>query len=98
MSEFEEFTEGLASLGEEDVRRKLSQGVWANRRKTWAQNWLDNLAALQADRRAEKALALSEEANGIARNAKNISIIAIIVSVATAIIVSVIQFIGQKFS
>lgn len=103
MSEFEEFTETLASLGEEEVRRKLSQGVWANRRKIWAQDWLNNLDASRADRREEKDLALSQEANEIARSAlkvsqsaKTISIIAMILSAAIGIIVAVIQFIGQK--
>ena len=103
MSEFEEFTETLVSLGEEEVRRKLSQGVWANRRKTWAQDWLANFDTSQANHRAEQDLALSREANEIARSAlsvsrsaKTISIIAIMVSAATAIIVAVIQFLGQR--
>lgn len=103
MSEFEEFTETLASLGEEEVRRKLSQGGWANRRKIWAQDWLNNLNASRTDRREEKDMALSQEANEIARSAlkvsqsaKIISIIAMILSAAIGIIVAVIQFIGQK--
>ena len=105
MSKFDEFTETLASLGEDAVRRKLSQGLWANQRKTWAQEWLDNLDASRAHKRAEKDLALSEEANEIersaleeARSAKRISIIAIALSTATVIIVAVIQFLGQKSS
>ncbi len=73
MSEFEEFIETLASQGEEEVRRKLSQGVLTNRRKTWAQEWINNLDASRADRRAEKDLALSQEANEIARSALEVS-------------------------
>ena len=103
MSEFEEFTESLTSLGEEEVRRKLSQGVWANRRKTWAQEWIANLDISRADGRAERDIALSREANeiarsslDIARSAKTISIIAMILSAAVAIGVAVVQIIAQK--
>lgn len=103
MDEFEQFTETLAALGEEEVRQKLSQGVWANRRKTWAQDWINNLEASRNNDRAEKNLALSAEANdiarsalGVARAAKTISIVAIIVSALVAIAVAVIQFAGQK--
>lgn len=103
MSKYEEFTKALVSFGEEDVRLKLSQGVWANRRKTWAQDWLANQDASRENHRAKQELDLSREANEIARSALNvsrsarfISIIAIVVSVVTAIVVAVIQFIGQK--
>lgn len=103
MNEFDEFIKTLASLGEEEVRQKLSQGVWANRRKTWAQDWLANQDASRENHRAEQELVLSRDANEIARSALNvsrsaklISIIAIVVSAVTAIIVAVIQFIGQK--
>lgn len=103
MDEFETFIETLAALGEEEVRQKLSQGVWANRRKTWAQGWINNLDTSRAHDRAEEDLALSADANeiarsalGVARNAKTISIVAMILSAAVAIIVAVIQFVGQK--
>jgi len=103
MSEFEEFTESLVSLGEDEVRRKLSQGVWANRRKSWAQEWIENLEVLRADGRAERDIALSKEANeiarsslGVARSAKTISIIAMILSAVVAIGVAVVQIMGQK--
>ena len=103
MSEFEEFTGTLVTIGEEEVRRKLSQGDWANRRKTWAQNWLANFDTSQANHRAEQDLALSREANkiarsalGVSRSARTISIVAIVVSATTAIIVAVIQFFGQR--
>ena len=103
MDEFETFIETLAALGEEEVRQKLSQGVWANRRKTWAQDWINNLDTSRAHDRAEEDLALSADANeiarsalGVARNAKTISIVAMILSAAVAIIVAVIQFVGQK--
>ena len=102
-SEFDKFIQNLASLGEEEVRRKLSQDVWANRHKTWTQNWLTDLESSRTSQRTEKELALAEEANEIARSAlkvshsaKTISIIAILLSAAVAIIVAVIQFIGQK--
>jgi hypothetical protein len=103
MDEFEKFIETLVALGEEEVRRKLSQGVWANRHKTWAQDWIDNLDASRATDRAEKDLALSAEANdiarsalGVAKSAKTISIVAMILSAVVAIVVAVIQFVGQK--
>lgn len=103
MSEFEEFTKTLASLGEEEVRQKLSQGVWANRRKTWAQDWLANQDASRENHIAEQELGLSRDANEIARSALDvsrsarlISIIAIVVSAVTAIVVAVIQFFSQK--
>lgn len=103
MSEFKEFTETLVSLGEEEVRRKLSQGVWANRRKEWAQNWIANLDSSLADNRAERDIALSKEANeiaraslGVARSAKTISIVAMILSAAVAIAVALGQIFGQK--
>lgn len=103
MEEFDEFIEKLAALGEEEVRRKFSQGVWANRRKTWAQDWLSKLEASRTNDRAEKDLALSAEANdiarsalGVARHARTISIIAIIVSALVAIAVAILQFVGQK--
>ena len=103
MSEFEEFEQNLASLGEDEVRRKLSQGVWANRRKTWAQNWLANVEASRATSHAEQDLALSREANEIARSAleisrsaKVISVVAIVVSTLTAIAVAIIQLVAQK--
>ena len=103
MDEFKEFIETLATLGEEEVRQKLSQGVWANRRKTLAQDWLSDLEASRTNDRAERGLAQSAEANdiarsalGVARSAKTISIVAIIVSALVAIVVAVLQFIGQK--
>ena len=103
MDEFEKFIETLAVLGEEEVRRKLSQGVWANRRKTWAQDWINNLDASRENDREEKNLAHSAEANniarsalGVARSAKTISIVAMILSAVVAIIIAVIQFVGQK--
>ncbi len=103
MSEFEQFTETLVSLGEEEVARKLSQGVWANRRKEWAQSWIANLDSSRADSRAEKAIALSKEANEIARaslevarSAKTISIVAMVLSAAVAIAVALVQIFGQK--
>jgi hypothetical protein len=103
MSEFEEFIETLSTLGEEEVRRNLSQGVWANRRKTWAQDWINNLTVSRTDNRTERDLALSAEANdiarsalGVARNAKIISIIAMILSAVVAIAVAVMQLVGQK--
>lgn len=66
-SEFDDFIQNLASLGEEKVRQNLSQGVWANRHKTWVQDWLTNLESSRTSQRAEKDLALAEEANEIAR-------------------------------
>ena len=103
MSEFEEFTETLVSLGEEEVRRKLSQGVWANRRKEWAHEWITNLDISRADSRAERDIALSKEANeiarsslGVARSAKTISIIAMILSAVVAIGMALVQIMGQK--
>lgn len=103
MSEFEDFTKTLEALGKDKVRHMLSQGVWASRRKNWAQEWLDDLDYERENRRAEKHLALSEEANEIARSAlkisrsaKIISIAAIVISTITSIIVAAIQFLGQK--
>ena len=40
MTEFEDFTATLKSLGVIEVCAMLSQGVWANRRKSWATDWL----------------------------------------------------------
>lgn len=103
MSEFEEFVATLESLGEDEVRRNLSQGIWANRRKAWAQDWIANLDASQEDSRAETSIALSKEANeiarsslGVARTAKTISVVAMILSAAVAIAVALAQFFAQR--
>ena len=103
MSEFEDFINTLASLGEQEVREKLSQGVWANRRKSWAEDWIRDLDVSRVNTRAEVELALSREANEIAkssltvaRSAKNISLAAIVISIFVAITVALLQAFGQK--
>jgi len=40
MSDYQEFIAGLVELGEAEVRAGLAQGIWANRRKSWAEQWL----------------------------------------------------------
>jgi hypothetical protein len=103
MNEYDEFISSLESLGEEQTRLKLSQGIWANRRRKWAEDWLSQQQASRASNREEDHLHLAREANKIARaaqedsqSAKRISIIAIVVSAAMTIIVAIIQWYGQK--
>jgi len=73
MSEFEEFTKSLETLGEDDVRAKLSQGVWANRRKSWANDWLRANEASRAEEKEAATLSLAEEGNTAAREANKIA-------------------------
>lgn len=73
MSEFEEFNATLQSLGEDDVRTKLAQGVYANKRKSWAENWLRAKEASHAAETEAAALSLAGEGNVTAREANNIA-------------------------
>ena len=72
MSDFEELITNLESLGEDDVRTKLSQGVWANRRKSWVEDWLRTKEGSRAAEREAVALSLTAEGNTTAREANKI--------------------------
>ncbi|WGG49632.1 hypothetical protein [Rugamonas sp. DEMB1] len=67
MSEQEDFFFELESIGEGDVRVKLSQGVWANRRKSWAEGWLQSRMDLGLKARAALDLSLAADSNATAR-------------------------------
>lgn len=103
MNDFDDFIRTLSSLGETEVREKLSQGVWSSRRKSWAENWLSDLETARANTLADTELALSKEANeiarsslAVARSAKTIALAAVILSVVTALAVALVQWLGQK--
>lgn len=73
MSEFEELITTLESLGEDDVRAKLSQGAWANRRKLWVEDWLRTKEGSRAAERDAVVLSLAAEGNTTAREANKIA-------------------------
>lgn len=92
MGKYDQFIAMLASLGEAEVRARLAQGVWANRRKTWAEQWL--LAKdVEQDRSSRGAsISSAQEANAtaraslkVARSAKNAAWVAAFAAVIAAI-------------
>lgn len=92
MGKYDQFIAMLASLGETEVRARLAQGVWANRRKTWAEQWL--LAkGVEQDRSSQGAtISSAQEANAtarasfkVARSAKNAAWVAAFAAVIAAI-------------
>ena len=93
MSEFDEFIASLSTLGVDEVRSRLSRGSWANRRKSWAQDWLSAQGSARVDTREEETLAIAKEANRIAseqataaaRSARWAMYAAIIAAIAAAI-------------
>ena len=48
-SEFDNFQEMLEGLGEPEVTKRISQGVWADRRKDWADAWLVQMASTRQE-------------------------------------------------
>ena len=86
MSEYEDFIASLEALGEPEVRSKLSQGVWASRRKQWADDWLSKSEGARQEVRDELALSISKEANSIAKSALRVSKFAFVAAIAAAIL------------
>jgi hypothetical protein len=97
MSNYDEFIENLVSLGEDEVRKKLSLNIWSEQRKEWVNNWLTEQDQSRENDIVKQQLSLSADANEIARSALKVarrsffvSLIAIVVSSVTAIIVALI--------
>jgi hypothetical protein len=86
MAEYDEFIASLELLGEPEVRSQLSQGVWASRRKQWAEDWLSHTENSRQEARDEIALSISKEANSTAKSALRISKIALFAAIAAAIL------------
>ncbi len=98
MPEYEDFIASLEALGEAEVKSKLSQGVWASRRKQWVEDWLVGNEASRQEARDEMALSLSKEANAISKSALRISRAAIVVAIAAAILGTVATIIAAFVS
>lgn len=75
------------SFGEEEVRRRLHASEYsAPRDHTLVEGWLRDKESSRRDAREEKALS-------IARQAKIIAIIAIVLSTTIAVVVPIVQYI-----
>ena len=98
MPEYDDFIDSLEALGEGEVESKLSQGVWASRRKQWVEDWLAGNEASRQVARDEMALSLSKEANAIAKSAFRIARAAIVVAIAAAILGAVATIIAAFVS
>ena len=73
MNEYEDFIASLAALGEAEVRTKVAQGVWANKRKFWAEGWLRSKETEQAGYNQATALALAADDTAAAKKANEIA-------------------------
>ena len=80
------------ALGEPEVRRRLACGGLHIMKQEPARAWLSLKEAEASDRRDAR----EERTLRIASRANTIAISAIMLSIATAIIVAVIQFMGGK--
>lgn len=94
MSEYDDFIESLGALGEPEVRSRLSQGIWASRRKQWAEDWLSKNEGVRQEVRDEMALSISKEANSIAKSALRVSKFAFVAAIAAAILGAVATLIA----
>jgi hypothetical protein len=109
VNDFEELIAMLESQGVAEVRARLSQGVWANRRKSWVEDWLRKKEGEhEAEGKAEALLIAMEgnitaqEANKIAqdnlhamKSAKNAAWIAAIAAIVAALC-AVVTYIPAK--
>ena len=100
MEEFESFVSKLNALGESEVRLRLANGSFGERKKPLVEDWLrsleasrNNSLAEEKSSREERKIANAEEANSIAREALSnsrlatrIAISAIILSISMAIL------------
>ena len=86
MPDYDDFIASLETLGEPEVRSKLSQGVWASRRKQWVEDWLSKIEGSRQETRDVMALSISKDANSIAKSALRISKFALITAIAAAIL------------
>jgi Na+(H+)/acetate symporter ActP len=91
-TEFEEFTNKFMTLGENEVRKKLLQNVYAGKHKDWAEAWLKSeeqkrtsVSEGRAEAREEEALAIAREANEIARSARTVSLVAAGAAIVAAV-------------
>ena len=73
MSEYQEFIANLESIGEKEVRAKVSQGIWANRRLNWAKEWLTGKESERAEATEAANLNLTTEGNTTAQEANRIA-------------------------
>ena len=102
MSDYHEFIAGLVELGEAKVRANLAQGIWANRRKSWAERWLhDEELKLSAATKvagvssAREANAIAQSSLNTARSAKTAAWVAAL-SVVIAAVVALLVYFGIK--
>ena len=86
MSEYDDFVASLEAIGEPEVKSKLSQGVWASKRKQWAEDWLSKNEGVRQEVRDEMALSISKEANSIAKSALRVSKFALVAAITAAIL------------
>jgi len=96
-----EFYSKLDASTEAEVRTRLAAGNYNKQHAALAQEWLarktearESETGARAERREEESLSISREALRISERANSIAISAIALSAITAIIVTVIQFIG----
>lgn len=73
VSDFDEFIASLSALGVDEVSSRLSSGSWANRRKSWAQDWLSAQESARKEVREEASLIVAADDNAVAREANDIA-------------------------
>ncbi len=73
MSEFKDFNASLEALGEAEVREGLAQGIWANKRRSWAEHWLYSREAERAAHHQEAEFALATEDSATGKEANEIA-------------------------
>ena len=87
----------------EEVRWRLASGLYSGRHKSEAEEFVrsedaerEQAAKDRSEAREEEALCVAREANSISRNARTWSIIAIVVSVLTALVVAFVRLVYNK--
>ena len=102
MSDYHEFIAILIELGEAKVRVNLADGLWANRRKSWAEQWLrgeelklDVATKVAGVSSAREANVIAQLSLNAARSAKNAAWVAALAAVIAAV-VAVLVYLGVK--
>jgi len=85
-------------LGEEKVKNKIP--LWRSRKARFAREWLSGLESkresfrlLRQEQREDESLSISRKALLISRRSNKIAISAMILSIITAIAITIVQFI-----
>ncbi len=98
MTSADDFWPTLEALGEDDVRKRLAEGVYGQQKRPLVEAWLTmketahgEAVAGQKDIREEKALQLSAEANSIARSSRTVAWCAFVISALMLLIYLVIE-------